>query len=426
LLELPQKEENMPEIKNIVIVGGGYGGLTTVLGLAKSLKKNKINAKVTLIDKQNYHLCHPNIYEVATAEEEFTSNSGLRESVAIDFLKILPKEVEFIQGELQSIDQSQKNITVSNQKISFDYLVLALGSTSDDFGIPGVKEYTLTLKSLSDSLRIRNDLEFIFQMRSQDLNKKLIRIVIAGGGFSGVEFGGELLNFIDILSWKHKYPREKIELMIVEGAPQLLPGLDSEVSRRVYNRLDSMGTRILLSTMITKVEQSKVTLSTEEVLHYDILIWTGGVKSIDLPFAHPVDVDKKHRCAVDEYLSLQGSSQTIFLLGDNACIMDKEKRPLPQTAVQAIDQGKYLAYAIEEKINNQKIVPYPTREFGYMIPVRGKWVIFHTANGFVFSGYIPWLVRRFADFRYYRSLMPFRKALRMVWRDTRLYARNDN
>lgn len=408
--------------KRIVIVGGGYGGVNVAIGLANRIKAE--DARITLIDKQDYHLYYPNIYEVASSEEEFTSLSDLKKSLALPFSEILPKSVQFIKGAAEEISQKNKTVTVAGKKIDFDYLVVALGSTVDYFNIPGVAENAMTMKSVTDALKIKNAVEFLIQSHRQDVVKKLLRIVIAGGGFSGVELAGEMTNLMEIASWKFGYPLDRIQIEVIEGSNQVMPGMPSVVSSAVIYRLKSIGVNVVLNSMISGVNPKQITLNNAETVNYDLLIWTGGVKSVDIPFEGEAKKDRKLRCMAESDLTLTGYNN-IYLIGDNACIMDAQNNPLPQTATQAIMHAEYVVEALAAKLKDKKAPKFIAKASSFIVPVKGKWAVLRLSNGFTMIGFIPWVAKMFANAHYFSKLMPLHKAIRLAWFDTELYIKND-
>lgn len=406
--------------KHVVIAGGGFGGLSTAVFLAR---KNIENLQITLIDEKDYSLYYPILYEVACSDEELENQGDLKTCIALKFSEILPKNVTFVQGTVESVDSKSKILKVSGKDLNYDYLVLALGSMSDYFGIEGLEEYSLTLKSFPGAIKIRNAMQTLFAMHAEG-QKPPIRIVIGGGGFSGVEMAGELMNLVEILRWKYDYPKDNVELQIIEGAPQLLPGLDREVAGTIHKRLSNMGVRISLGSRITKVEPAKLSLSTGETLNYDLLIWTGGVKSREVPILNYSDLekDRKGRCQVDAQLTVCGGD--IFMLGDNASIAGKEGF-LPQTATQAMYQAEYIVDAIDKRLVGKQPSDFVPKEFPYIIPIRGKWAAWHDPHGFTSYGLTGWLAHRAADVRYFAKFLPYPKAFHLVWFGARLYSRND-
>jgi NADH:ubiquinone reductase (H+-translocating) len=411
--------------KTIVIAGGGYGGLSVIHSLQKEMGADFGSNRVVIVDRRDYHMYSPSLYEMATSEEEFVGASEYKKSMALPYKEILSDKVEFILGEITEVEQYKKTITVDGKVINYDYLVLAMGSCVDYFGIEGLKENSIPLKGVKDALRIRNRLEFAVQQHRLDTNKHLLRIVIGGGGYVGVEFAAELLNLADILSWKYSYPREKIEIVIIEGANQLIPGMGESLGRRMFRRLTKMGVKIQLSTMITKVSSTQITMNNGEVINYDALIWAGGVRANDVPFVHKMEKDRKNRCVTNKYLMVDDKELGIFVIGDVACILDRKGTPLPQTAFYAIEQGDYVGYSIAELMRGGKPVQYIPKGASFIVPVRGKWAMLMLSNGLTITGYIPWLLRRVVDLRYFLRFMPFTKAYKTVWKQTELNIKND-
>lgn len=413
--------------KNILVLGGGYAGFNSAVALTKKLNQNqKDEFQITLVDKNDYHLFQPNLYELATSEEEFTSIADLKHSIVVPFKKYLPKEVNFLRGQVEKINQTEKTVQIGERQLPFEYLVLAFGSAPDFFKIPGLQENSYTLKSLSDALRIRSEVESIVSEHQLDFQKRTLRFAIGGGGFSGVELAGELVKLLQIVSWKYNYPLERLEIVILEGTSQLLPGLPTEISAKVSERLSILPVRIFIHTqnLISAVSKNQITVSNGEVINFELLIWTGGVRAVAAPLVDSGAIDNRSRAIVNSQLVLQGT-ENIYALGDNAAILGKDKRPQPQTATQAIYQADYVSSAIAARINGVKIKDFVPKEFPYIIPVSGKWAVLHWPKGGSYYGFMPWLLKRLADLRYFMRLMPFWKALNLAWFDSGLYIEND-
>ena len=192
-------------MKKIIILGGGFAGL----GLAIKLAKTNF-FDITLIDKNNYHLFTPNLYEVATAGEELNNMAELKESIALPIGKILNKcKVRFIQAEVKVINSAKQFVETGGKVLPYDYLVLAQGSKAEYFNIAGAEQFAIPLKTLSHAFRIKNQIEFAIESHKFDAQKPYVRIVVAGGGYTGVELVGGLSSMLDFLAWKYQYPREK-------------------------------------------------------------------------------------------------------------------------------------------------------------------------------------------------------------------------
>lgn len=407
---------------NIVILGAGFAGLTAAVGLAKKFKRNP-DISLTLVDRHNYQLLNFNLYEVATAEEEFASVGEIKQSITVPIKKVLAgKKIKFIQSEIKEINPIQKTVQLTGQKLEYDYLICALGSETDYYGIEGAEKFGLPLKSLKDALMIRNQIEFSIQAHKQDFNKKNLRVVVAGGGYTGVEFAAELANVVKILAWKYQYPPEKIEIAVLEGAGALIPGFNKKLSQDAFNRLKDLGIRVQLSSMAAKVDEHFVYLLGGEKEAYDVLVWTTGVKAKSLPLAEQIDLDKKGRCIVNRRLQLI-SHHNIFVLGDQGCVMCQGK-PAPCTAQDAIDQAKYVVQILPAMMKNQKPAEYIGKAHGFIVTGGGKWAILDY-KPFYLKGSLAFLARQFAHIRYLSGILGFWMAVRFVWFEAEVFGRND-
>ena len=405
---------------NIVIVGGGFSGLGAALGLAKKDK----NIFVTLVDRRDYHLFSPNLFEVASSEEELSTTSQMKKSITLSFAEVLKGTgVKFIKSGLQKINPEKNQIELDHKQINYDYLILALGSQSDYFNIPGAQKFVLGLKDLPDALRIRNRIEFAIAAHRFDINKKTVRLVVAGGGYTGVELAGELKCLADFLAWKNQYPREKIEIEIIEGANQLVPGFDSRLSRDALGRLQELGVRVRLSSRVTKVDEHFVELMSGDKIAYDVLMWSAGIKACD-SHMEITQLDKKGRLPVNEFFQV-ATHQNVFAIGDIACVLDSQGKPVTSSAQDAADQAKYLVYALPFILKNQKPpFPYKNIKHGFIVNVGGKWAIM-SYNGIYLTGWLAYFIDELAHLQYYISVVGFYKAVKCVIFQMEIYSRND-
>lgn len=348
----------------------------------------------------------------------------MKQSITLPFAAIFKsKKIRFVQSALTHIDPENKQIGIEHKQISYDYLILALGSQSDFFNVPGAQKYALALKDLPDALRIRNRLEFAVQAHRFDANKKTLRLVVAGGGYTGTELVSELKGLADFLAWKNQYPREKIEIEIIEASNNLMPGFDSRLSRGAYSRLSELGVRIRLSSAVGAVDEHFVELGSGEKIPYDVLIWTAGIKACDCHM-EIAELDKKGRLPVNNLFQLQ-KYQNIFALGNLACVLDGHDRPAPSSAQDAEDQAKYLAYALPYIFKNQKPPrPYKNIKHGFIVNIGGKWAIM-SYNGLYLTGFLAYLVDKLAHLRYYSGIVGWYKAIKSIVFQMEIYGRND-
>lgn len=409
--------------KKIVILGGGFAGIAAALGLEKIFRSNR-DVSITVVDRQNYHLFNSNLYEVATAVEELVDMGRLKKSIALPYARIFKsKKIAFIQGEVLGVNSSEKVVEFSGKTIAYDYLLIAQGSGEEYFNIPGAKEFGIPLKSLPQALKIKNAIEFAIQSHKSDMQKKYVRILVAGGGYTGVELAGELRGLINFLSWKHNYPKEKIEMEVIEASNMLMPGMGQRATKDASLRLSKLNIRVKLLSPIVKINSNSVELSNGERIIYDVLVWTAGVKAKTLPKGLEIETDKKNRVLVNEFLLAKGC-QNIFILGDQASVINKEGQPVPQSAQDAIGQGKYLAYALPFLMQNRRPVPYEPKPHGFIVSLGGKWAILNYPP-FYFTGFLAYIVHELAHVRYFASLVGLWKALKYVWFQIDLYGKND-
>lgn len=407
-------------MKQIVICGAGFGGLSCALQLSKIMP----DADITLVDQSAYHSLHAFLYEVASSDEEITRMTDMASSVSIPISQVIDgTKIRFVQEKVVSIDSKDKTIQLEHSNLSFDYVVLALGSSTNYYGIPGAEQYSIGLKTLHDALSIRNKVQFLVEEGRLSSKRNKIRMVIAGGGFAGVELAAELSGFLDFLSWKNNYPRELLELLIVEGSPQIMPGLPAQVALDTFQRLDDLRVQVQTKSLITNVTDSFIEFNTGEKIHYNALFWTAGVKAATVPIVPELLLDRGGRIQTTEHFQAQ-RGQSIFVIGDQCCFIGTDGKPLPGTAAQAIDQGEYVAWAILAISKNQKPAPYRCKDFGYVIPLGGKWGIAITPHLYI-KGILAIVGRKFYWFLYLRKLLGSWSAVKLLWFQSKLYSKND-
>ena len=411
------------KMKNIVIIGAGYGGVAAALALEKQFRKPE-DYSITLIDRHSYHLFAPNLYEIGTAEEELATIDQLKKTITVPLTDILKHtRISFLQSEVTSIDAAAQFVQAGTKKIHFDQLVVALGSQSDYFGIPGAEQFSLPLKTFGDGLKIRNAVEFAIELHRMDVNKKNIRLVVAGGGYTGVEFAAELAHELEFVAWKNGYPPEKIEISIVEATNSLIPGFSPKVSLDALRHLKQWGVRVLLSSPIQKVDEHNIYIQNGDTLAYDVLIWTTGVKAVALPFVQPINTDRKGRIVTNNYLQSDKYNH-IYAVGDSGCVINIDGRPAPPTAEDAIDQGRYVGKTIPLLMRNLRPTPYKGHPHGYIITLGGRYAVLNYA-GIYLKGWLAYIVRVCVHFNYYSQVVGIWKAAKYALFDWNIYGRND-
>lgn len=386
-------------VKKIVIVGGGFGGVRAAFDLAN---KKIPNAKIILISDKPHFEYHPALYRVVTGRSPLEVCIPLRDIFG-------NKEVEVLEDRI--IEANLKEMLLrgdSGSRYPFDYLVLALGSETVYFSIPGIKEFSFGFKSITEALRLKQHLHQIFQLctvSAEDQEEDVCRMhfVIVGGGASGVELAGELAMYTKKLAEKHKVDLSLITVDLTEAAPRLLPALPEEISKRVNDRLRKLGVNIFLNRTVTEQEIEEVYLK-DMKLKTKTVIWTAGVKPNRLySEIQGLEFDKKGRVIVDEFLQAKGFS-SVFVIGDAVSTL---YAGMAQTALR---DGSFVSDIIARKFYGRSLESYKPKEPFYVIPVGPGWAAALIGKLWLY-GRLGWWLRRLADLRFFLSILPLSKAL---------------
>jgi NADH dehydrogenase len=408
---------------NVIILGGGVAGITAALELSKKYKNNS-NVEITLISRETYFLFAPNLYEVATSPEELTDLELLSHTITLPLEKIFKNaRVKLVFAEVTSVDHKQKIVEAGGKKYPYNILLEALGSKPNYFNTPGAEKYSYSLKNIKQALLIRNKIEFVIQAHRQDINKDFIRIVVAGGGFAGVEIAGELKGYLDFLAWKNNYPRHKLQVYIVEGTSRILPTMSEKTSTAVRKRLEELNVVVLTNRFIGSVDEHFIHFKNGEVLGFDCLIWTAGIEANKLEGNTKV-TDRMGRVVTVGRLESNEDLSTLYL-GDQACVMDAYNNPCPATIPSAEAEGKYAAYAVGQILQNKKPLPFiPPKQLGYFITVGGEWSVLDSVY-FWTTGKFGYFVRWCVYLHFFAGLIGWSGALKLSLQDRRIYRYND-
>ncbi|WP_312510323.1 NAD(P)/FAD-dependent oxidoreductase [Chryseobacterium culicis] len=373
--------------KHILIVGGGFAGIN----LIKSLKNDK-RFRITLVDKNNYHFFPPLIYQVATSFIEASN-------ISYPFRKLFSenKNVKFHMGSLLRVNPESRTIDTDTGTLSYDYLVLALGTESNFFGMENVKRCALPMKNIEEALYLRNHILLTLEEAARNKNikeaEKLQNIVIAGGGPTGVELAGMLAEMGKYIAQK-EYPEIKLglsNLYLIDALPTLLSPMSQLAQKTAYEKLKELGVKILLNVSVKDYTDNKVILSDGSSIETETLIWTSGVIGKEIPGLPKETIGKGRRILVDDYNKVVGTAN-IYAVGDLCLMLSEEKYPKghPQLAQVAIQQGKNLA-ANFKRIEDGKVL----EQFRYHD--KGSMAIISKYNAVVdlpkhsFNGFTAWL-----------------------------------
>lgn len=343
----------------IVILGAGYGGMITATQLTKKLGVN--DASITLVNKHNYHYQTTWLHEPAAGTLATDRTRLPIESV------INKNRVKFIQDTVELIKKDEKKVTLKEKgDIDYDYLIISLGFESETFGIKGLREHALTIEDVNSVRQIREHIQYQFS-RYHNMEHKddsLLTIVVGGGGFTGIEFIGELANRLDDLCKEYDIDRHKVRLVNVEGAPCLLPMFDKKLVGYAMGRLESKGVEFRLGTVLKECRAGGVLIGAKnsdetEEIQAGSIIWTGGVRGNRVVEHSGFEV-ARGRVSVRPDLRVPGYDN-IFIIGDCANVINPEtERPYPTTAQNAIQQAYFVARNMKRLLCGE---PTETYEF---------------------------------------------------------------
>jgi NADH dehydrogenase len=368
------------ETKKIVIVGGGYAGLQAAIEL------DKLGLHCTLIDKSDKHELLPEL-------PHRISNKSV--NTQIDFQELINgKKVTFLKGAAEKVDYSKKNVLISDgQQIEFDYLVLSLGSQTNYFNIPGLKENSLGFITTRQTNELEEKLHTAFSQASKlDKNseeyKECVSVVVGGGGLTGVEVVGELLHQLPHYSQKYAIPLEDFKIYLIEAMDTLMPGADKKLCEMVTDYFrHNKDCELILSCAIKEGVPNGVVLADGRTIKAKTVLWTGGIRGNEFfekdytdengnPAKWPLG--RGFRVLTDEYCHVQGFKNT-YAIGDNAFIIDPlTNAPYPLNGQAACKQGQAVAHYIEADIKNTDIKPKKIKLEGVLVslgPVVGTGVM---------------------------------------------------
>lgn len=394
----PEYQPLLPEqaVKtHIVIAGGGFAGVTAAERL-ESLFRADPSVAFTLISDTNSLLFTPMLTEVAGGSLEPTHiSSPLRSSL---------HRTQIVYGHIEAIDTTRKSVAVKReglslqQEISFDHLVLALGSVSNYLGLKGVEERAFDFKSLEDAIRLRDHvitmLEISDQEQDQSRRQAQLTFVIAGAGFAGAELAGALNDFVrGALPYYPNITSEEIKIVVVHSRATILPELPPSLGNYALERMTARGVTFKLNTRLIEAKEGKVLLQPDEELHTGTLVWTAGVTPNPLVKALSADHDKRGAVIVEKTLAVAGISG-LWALGDCAYVPDvKTGEACPPTAQFAIREAKTVADNIYASVHGKPLKTFQFDVLGVLCVV-GYQTACAEIKGRLFSGFFAWLLWR--------------------------------
>ncbi|MBI4433646.1 FAD-dependent oxidoreductase [Candidatus Uhrbacteria bacterium] len=434
--------------RTIVIVGASFAGL----GVAQALEARAegVDAEIILMDKRPYHEFHALLYEVATGAAEGRPEdcekilaSGVCVNLNAYERLLRGKRLTFRCAEVLAIDRLTRRLQLrGGEELAYDVLVLAVGAETAFFGIPGLREHAIPLKTTADALRIRRRvLQVVAETSTAQVSPR--SIVVGGGGPTGVEFAAELGSTLRAMVRQGKLSAGSVSVVLVEGASRLLSMFPERLHRLALQRLHTFGVRVLLDALVQRVEFGRVTIGprplrpgeqrsqllcgfdgTSCTIDAELVVWTGGIQCSPLPQRAGFPCDVKGRIHVGEDFLVAGMTE-VFALGDCvAFVHPRTGQVLPPVAAIAVRQAPVVADNVLRLLNG-----YPLRRFRpptlpAIVPFGGKWA------GLVYRrwtivGRMPWMLRVCVDGWYFMTTLGGIRGFRMWWRGARVYVQND-
>ena len=405
-LELVHGEKPI-QLTRILILGGGFAGIEVLRELQKAFQNN-IAIDITLVSRDNFFLFTPMLPEIS---------SGMIETRHIVTpLRVFCNRAKFYEADVGSIDMNNKQVVISHRIgkqtnpiesrshiLNYDYLVIALGSETNFFGMDGAATGAFTLKSLGDAIVLRNHVINMLEQadiehEDLDLRKRLLTFVVVGGGFSGVEIVGELNDFVldSIKYFYHNLQKNDARIVLVNSGRRILPEVTEELAEFALEKIRDNGVEVMLNTRVNDITPSGVKLDNGTDISTETIVWAGGEKPQSILSALSCEHDKSGRIVTNNFLEVLGFTDTITALGDCACITDPiTGKPYPPTAQHAIRQGKVAAInlisTIKGEENRKKAIDYKTRGVMALIGRRnGVGILL----GYKVHGFTAWWVWR--------------------------------
>jgi NADH dehydrogenase len=389
---------------HVVVVGAGFGGLNAVQALAGVL------VRVTLVDQRNHHLFQPLLYQVATAALSPADIATPVRAILRD-----QRNATVLLGRAESVDRTARELVLSDGRIGFDYLVLAIGARHAYFGHDDWEANAPGLKTLEDALEIRRRILLAFERAERETNaerrRALLRFLVVGGGPTGVELAGaiaEISRHVLDKDFRSIDPREA-EVQVLEAGPRILPAFPPSLAEKASRTLQRLGVRVRTGFPVTAVKSGYLESGDDRVDAATIL-WAAGVRASPLGASFGVPVDPAGRVLVEPDLSIPGDPR-IFVIGDGAVFLHQTGKPLPGVAQVAIQQGRHVARNVKADLTGRERRPFRYRDKGDLAVI-GRAQAVARIGRLRLAGFPAWLVWCFVHILF---LIGFRNRLLVLF-----------
>ena len=367
---------------HIVILGGGFAGLYTARGLKDA------EARVTVVDRHNYHLFQPLLYQVATA--------GLNPSdIAAPIRGILrrQKNATVVLGEAMAVDVEKRRVRLADGELQYDYLVIATGATHSYFGHPEWERNAPGLKTIDDALEIRRRILLAFEAAERETDRErqaaLLTFVVIGAGPTGAELAGalsEIARQTMVRDFRNIHP-ESARVILIEGKERVLPTYPESLSEKARLQLVKLGVEVITNAVVTDVNENEVRIG-DRVIPTQTVLWGAGVQASPLAKSLGVPLDRAGRVLVNPDLTIPGHAN-VFVLGDLAALKQRDGSFVPGVAPAAIQQGQHTALNLERALEGQPLRAFRYRDKGSLATI-GRAAAVADFGKLRLSGFLAW------------------------------------
>jgi NADH:ubiquinone reductase (H+-translocating) len=382
-------ENTVPSRPRVVVIGAGFGGLNAAMGLSKA------HVDVTVVDRRNYHLFQPLLYQVATA--------GLSPAqIAMPIRHILrrQKNATVLMDRVDDVDTAARLVITGSRRIPYDYLVVGAGARHAYFGNEQWEEIAPGLKTIGDATEIRARILTAFEKaevsEDTELRSKLLTLVVVGGGPTGVELAGAIVELARkaIVADFRNIDSSTARVVLVEAGPRLLPSFPEDLSASAKRQLEKLGVEVRLDHAVTQCDENGVMLADGETIASGCVLWAAGVQASRAAKWLDVEADRAGRVIVAGDLSVPGHPE-ILVIGDTALVMGEGDRPVPGVAAAAKQMGKYAARLIRARMAGKAVAPFRYVDYGNLATIGRKAAV--ADFGWIkLTGFLAWLLWTFA------------------------------
>ena len=408
--------------KRILVLGGGFAGVDCTKKLENYFQSN-YDIEITLVSDDNFLLFTPMLPQIVAGT--------ITPRHIVMPLRALCKKARIYESVVRDIDPIQQHVTLEGTpekigiRLHYDYLVIALGSKTNFFGLNDVERNSFTMKTLADAISLRNRIIDMLEQAENEKNSKikqrLLTFVIVGGGFAGVETAGEINDFLsEAISYYHNIKRDDVQVILIEAVSTILQGFNENLSEHAHNKLEKNGIKILLQTAVTSFDGKNVMIKKlsnissnvkqEDVINSHTLVWTAGVTPVEI-IQNSVFKLKNGKIIVNKFLEIPNHTE-IFAIGDCSQFDNEDVSKFPPTAQLAEAHAKLAAYNIKQSIENKEKKKFVYKWKGQSAII-GKHYGIAESMGIKITGFWAWVLWR----NYYLNKMPNIEKRIRVWLD---------